>query len=246
MTRSAEVNAVSGKGVGKMYRVLVCDDDEAIVRSIEIYLKAEGYGTVTAYNGKQALEALQKEEVQCVIMDIMMPVMDGISATLRIREKSNIPIIFLSAKSEDTDKIAGLGFGGDDYVTKPFNPLELCARVKSQIRRYVSLGGAVQKDSMITTGGLSLDLEAKKVTVDGEEVRLTATEYKIIEYLMINMDKTLSSNQIYENVWNENAFSTEKTVTVHIRRIREKIEIDTKNPKYIKVVWGIGYRIEKI
>ncbi len=229
-----------------MYRVLVCDDDEAIVRSIEIYLKAEGYETVSAGNGIQALEVLEREEVQCIIMDIMMPVMDGINATLRIREKSNIPIIFLSAKSEDTDKIAGLGFGGDDYVTKPFYPLELCARVRSQIRRYVSLGGAVQKDSVITTGGLSLDLEAKKVTVDGEEVRLTATEYKIIEYLMINMDKTLSSNQIYENVWNENAFSTEKTVTVHIRRIREKIEIDTKNPKYLKVVWGIGYRIEKI
>lgn len=229
-----------------MYRVLVCDDDEAIVRSIEIYLKAEGYETVAAYNGKQAIEKTEKTEFHCIIMDIMMPVADGISATLKIREKSNVPIIFLSAKSEDTDKIAGLGFGGDDYVTKPFNPLELCARVKSQIRRYVSLGGAIEKDSVITTGGLSIDLEAKKVTLDGEEVRLTATEYKIMEYLMVNMDRTLSSNQIYENVWNENAFSTEKTVTVHIRRIREKIEIDTKNPKYIKVVWGIGYRIEKI
>lgn len=228
-----------------MYRVLICDDDEAIVRSIEIYLKAEGYETVSAYNGQQAIEAAEKTELHCIIMDIMMPVKDGISATLKIREKSNVPIIFLSAKSEDTDKIAGLGFGGDDYVTKPFNPLELCARVKSQIRRYVSLGGAVEKESVISTGGLSIDLEAKKVTLDGEEVRLTATEYKIMEYLMVNMDRTLSSNQIYENVWNENAFSTEKTVTVHIRRIREKIEIDTKNPKYIKVVWGIGYRIEK-
>ena len=229
-----------------MYRVLVCDDDEAIVRSIEIYLKAEGYETVKALNGKQAMEITEKEEVHCIIMDVMMPVMDGINATLKIREKSNVPIIFLSAKSEDTDKIAGLGFGGDDYVTKPFSPLELCARVKSQIRRYVSLGSVVKKENVLTTGGLSIDLEAKKVTLDGEEVRLTATEYKIMEYMMINMDKTLSSNQIYENVWNENAFSTEKTVTVHIRRIREKIEIDTKNPKYIKVVWGIGYRIEKI
>lgn len=229
-----------------MYRVLVCDDDEAIVRSIEIYLKAEGYETVKALNGKQAVEITEKEEVHCIIMDVMMPVMDGINATLKIREKSNVPIIFLSAKSEDTDKIAGLGFGGDDYVTKPFSPLELCARVKSQIRRYVSLGSVVKKENVLTTGGLSIDLEAKKVTLDGEEVRLTATEYKIMEYMMINMDKTLSSNQIYENVWNENAFSTEKTVTVHIRRIREKIEIDTKNPKYIKVVWGIGYRIEKI
>ncbi len=229
-----------------MYRVLVCDDDEAIVRSIEIYLKAEGYETVKALNGKQAVEITEKEEVHCIIMDVMMPVMDGINATLKIREKSNVPIIFLSAKSEDTDKIAGLGFGGDDYVTKPFSPLELCARVKSQIRRYVSLGSVIKKENVLTTGGLSIDLEAKKVTLDGEEVRLTATEYKIMEYMMINMDKTLSSNQIYENVWNENAFSTEKTVTVHIRRIREKIEIDTKNPKYIKVVWGIGYRIEKI
>ncbi len=229
-----------------MYKILICDDDEAIVRSIEIYLKAEGYETVCAYNGRQAVECVEKEEVHCIIMDVMMPVLDGINATLKIREKSNVPIIFLSAKSEDTDKIAGLGFGGDDYVTKPFSPLELCARVKSQIRRYVSLGSVPKKENVLTTGGLSIDLEAKKVTVDGEEVRLTATEYKIMEYMMINMDKTLSSNQIYENVWNENAFSTEKTVTVHIRRIREKIEIDTKNPKYIKVVWGIGYRIEKI
>lgn len=229
-----------------MYRILVCDDDEAIVRSIEIYLKADGYETVAAYNGQQALQKLEQQEIHCVIMDVMMPVMDGINATVRIREKSNVPIIFLSAKSEDTDKIAGLGFGGDDYVTKPFNPLELCARVKSQVRRYVSLGSMVKKENLITTGGLSIDLEARRVTLDGDEVRLTATEYKIIEYLMINMGKTLSSNQIYENVWNENAFSTEKTVTVHIRRIREKIEIDTKNPKYIKVVWGIGYRIEKI
>ena len=229
-----------------MYRVLVCDDDEAIVRSIEIYLRSEGYETLKAFNGRQAVEISEKQEFHCIIMDVMMPVLDGINATLKIREKSNVPIIFLSAKSEDTDKIAGLGFGGDDYVTKPFSPLELCARVKSQIRRYVSLGSAVKKENVLTTGGLSIDLEAKKVTLDGEEVRLTATEYKIMEYMMINMDKTLSSNQIYENVWNENAFSTEKTVTVHIRRIREKIEIDTKNPKYIKVVWGIGYRIEKI
>ena len=229
-----------------MYNVLVCDDDKAIVKSIEIYLKSQGYETYPAYDGRQALSVLEENEIHCVVMDIMMPVMDGITAVLKIREKSSVPIIFLSAKSEDTDKIAGLGFGGDDYVTKPFNPLELCARVKSQIRRYVSFGSIVTKESVITTGGLSLDLEARSVTVDGEEVRLTATEYKILEYLMINMGKTLSSNQIYENVWNENAFGVEKTVTVHIRRIREKIEIDTKNPKYIKVVWGIGYKIEKI
>ena len=229
-----------------MYNVLVCDDDKAIVRSIEIYLKADGYNVITAYDGKDALEKMKENTVHCIVMDIMMPKMDGISATLEIRQKSNVPLIFLSAKSEDTDKIAGLTFGGDDYVTKPFNPLELCARVRSQIRRYVSLGSMEEKESVITTGGLSLDTEARRVTLDGEEVRVTATEYKILEYLMVNMGKTLSSNQIYENVWNENAFSTEKTVTVHIRRIREKIEFDTKNPKYIKVVWGIGYKIEKI
>ncbi|MEE1320836.1 MAG: response regulator transcription factor [Acutalibacteraceae bacterium] len=229
-----------------MYNVLVCDDDKAIVRSIEIYLKADGYNVICAYDGKEALEKMRENTVHCIIMDIMMPKMDGISATLEIRQKSNVPLIFLSAKSEDTDKITGLTFGGDDYVTKPFNPLELCARVKSQIRRYVSLGSMEEKATVITTGGLSLDTEARKVTLDGEDVRVTATEYKILEYLMVNMGKTLSSNQIYENVWNENAFSTEKTVTVHIRRIREKIEFDTKNPKYIKVVWGIGYKIEKI
>lgn len=229
-----------------MYNVLVCDDDKAIVRSIEIYLKADGYNVICAYDGREALEKMRENTVHCIIMDIMMPKMDGISATLEIRQKSNVPLIFLSAKSEDTDKITGLTFGGDDYVTKPFNPLELCARVKSQIRRYVSLGSMEEKATVITTGGLSIDTEARRVTLDGEEVRVTATEYKILEYLMVNMGKTLSSNQIYENVWNENAFSTEKTVTVHIRRIREKIEFDTKNPKYIKVVWGIGYKIEKI
>ncbi len=229
-----------------MYSVLVCDDDKAIVDSTAIYLKTEGYRVLCAFNGKEALDVLSKNDVHCVIMDIMMPVMDGIAATLKLREKSNVPVIFLSAKSEDTDKIAGLGFGADDYVTKPFNPLELLARVKSQIRRFVSLGSIAKSDSVITTGGLSINTEAHEVTVDGEPVRLTATEYKIVKYLMENLGRTLSSNQIYENVWNENAFSSEKTVTVHIRRIREKIEIDSKNPKYIKVVWGIGYKIEKI
>ena len=229
-----------------MYNVLVCDDDKAIVDSTAIYLKAENYRVFSAFNGKEALEVLSQNEIHCVIMDIMMPVMDGITATLKIREKSNVPVIFLSAKSEDTDKIAGLGFGADDYVTKPFSPLELLARVKSQIRRFVTLGCIAQKSSVITTGGLSIDTEAHEVTLDGEPVKLTATEYKIVKYLMENLGRTLSSNQIYENVWNENAFSSEKTVTVHIRRIREKIEIDSKNPKYIKVVWGIGYKMEKI
>ena len=229
-----------------MYTVLVCDDDKAIVDSICIYLKAEGFGVVTAFNGKEALQKLDENEIHCVVLDIMMPVMDGIIATMKIRETSSVPIIFLSAKSEDTDKIAGLGFGADDYVTKPFNPLELIARVKSQIRRYVSFSSANSCDGVITTGNLSVDTLARRVTVDDKEVRLTATEYKIVEYLMQNLGRTLSSAQIYEHVWNEDAISSDKTVTVHIRRIREKIEIETKNPMYIKVVWGIGYKIEKI
>ena len=229
-----------------MQTVLVCDDDKAIVDSIEIYLKAEGYNVIKAFNGKEAVYQVSQNEIHCILMDIMMPVMDGIMTTVKIRESSNVPIIFLSAKSEDTDKIAGLGFGADDYVTKPFNPLEIIARVKSQIRRYVSLGNMNVNDGIITTGGLTLDTKSRKVTVDGEDARLTATEYKIVEYLMMNLGRTLSSAQIYENVWNEEAMASDKTVTVHIRRIREKIEIDTKNPMYIKVVWGLGYKIEKI
>ena len=228
-----------------MKTVLVCDDDKAIVDSICIYLKAEGFNTLTALNGKEALDVFFQNKVHCVILDIMMPVMDGIITTVRLREKSNVPIIFLSAKSEDTDKIAGLGFGADDYVTKPFNPLELVARVKSQIRRYVSFSSE-KNESVISTGSLSIDVLAKSVTLDGKEVRLTATEYRIVEYLMENMGRTLSSSQIYEHVWNEDAIASNKTVTVHIKRIREKIEVDTKNPIYIKVVWGIGYKMEKI
>ena len=229
-----------------MIQILVCDDDPAILDAAAIYLKSEGYAVLTAKNGREAVELAKKETLHCIIMDIMMPEMDGIAATLKIRESSNVPIIFLSAKSEDTDKIAGLGLGADDYVTKPFSPLELLARVKSQVRRYTLFGNLETKPTVLTTGGLSLDTEAHLCTVDGEEVRLTATEYRIVEYLMVNMGKTLSSTQIYENVWNENAFASDKTVTVHIRRIREKIEIDPKNPKYLKVVWGIGYKMEKI
>ncbi len=229
-----------------MIQILVCDDDPAILDATAIYLKSEGYAVLTASNGRKAVEIAKKETLHCIIMDIMMPEMDGIAATLKIRESSNVPIIFLSAKSEDTDKIAGLGLGADDYVTKPFSPLELLARVKSQVRRYTLFGNLETKPTVLTTGGLSLDTEAHLCTVDGEEVRLTATEYRIVEYLMVNMGKTLSSTQIYETVWNENAFASDKTVTVHIRRIREKIEIDPKNPKYLKVVWGIGYKIEKI
>lgn len=206
-----------------METVLVCDDDIAILESIEIYLKAEGFNVLKAESGEQALNIIAQNEIQCLVLDIMMPGIDGLQTTLKIREqKKNFPIIMLSAKSEDTDKIAGLGFGADDYVTKPFNPLELVARVKSQIRRYVSFSGFVQKAEQIVTGGLILDTEAKTVSVDGEPVRLTAREYMILEYLCKNMGRVLSSAQIYEAVWNEPAFRTEKTVTVHIKNIREK------------------------
>jgi DNA-binding response OmpR family regulator len=229
-----------------MYRVLVCDDDKAILDSIKIYLDSEGYEVLTASDGIEALEIVEKNEIHCLVLDIMMPRLDGLRTTLKIREKYNFPIILLSAKGEDTDKITGLSFGGDDYVTKPFNPLELVARVRSQIRRYVSLGSLVQTDSMLVTGGLTRNKDTKEVTVDGESVKLTAREYSILEYLMQNMGKVLSSSQIYEAVWNEIAFKTEKTVTVHIKNIREKIEINPKEPKYLKVVWGLGYKVEKI
>ena len=230
-----------------METVLVCDDDIAILESIEIYLKAEGFNVLKAESGEQALTVIAENEIQCLVLDIMMPGTDGLQTTLKIREqKKNFPIIMLSAKSEDTDKIAGLGFGADDYVTKPFNPLELVARVKSQISRYVSFSGFVQKAEQIVTGGLVVDTEAKTVSVDGESVRLTAREYMILEYLCKNMGRVLSSAQIYEAVWNEPAFRTEKTVTVHIKNIREKIEINPKDPKYIKVVYGLGYKVDKI
>lgn len=228
-----------------MYTVLICDDDKAILDSLEIYLHLEGYEVVKAANGEQALAAARENEIHCIILDIMMPGLDGLNATLQLREFNNVPIILLSAKSEDTDKITGLSFGADDYVTRPFNPLELMARVKSQIRRYATLGSMESRENVLTTGGLSLDPEAKEVLLDGETVHLTATEYGILELLMKNMGRVLSTNQIYEAVWNEPAFSSEKTVTVHIRRIREKIEINPKEPKYLKVVWGIGYKIER-
>lgn len=225
--------------------VLVCDDDRAIVDALEIYLKQENYGVIKAYNGSQALKALAENEIHLILMDVMMPEMDGLSATIKIREERNIPIIILSAKSEDTDKIAGLNFGADDYVTKPFSPMELMARVKSQMRRYTSLGSMEQKNNILKTGGLELDEEAKELRVDGEIMRLTATEYGIMHFLMKNMGRVFSIEQIYENVWNEPSFSVENTVAVHIRRIREKIEINPKEPKYLKVVWGIGYKIER-
>ena len=229
-----------------MYTVLVCDDDSAILESIEIYLKAEGYNIITACDGVEALEKIEENEIHCLVLDIMMPRMDGLKTTIRIRKNYNFPIILLSAKSEDTDKITGLGFGADDYVTKPFNPLELVARVKSQIRRYSMLGSMKKSENMLITGGLALNRDSKEVLVDGESVTLTAKEYSILEHLMLNMGRVLSGTQIYEAVWNEPAFHTEKTVTVHIRNIREKIEINPKDPKYLKVVWGLGYKIEKI
>ena len=227
-----------------MYHILVCDDDKAILDSVEIYLNLEGYHTIRAMNGQEALKAVENTEIHCAILDIMMPNIDGLTATLKMREKHNFPIILLSAKSEDTDKITGLSFGADDYVTKPFNPLELMARVKSQIRRYVRLGSIESKEGVIITGGLALDTVAKELTLDGEPVRLTAREYGIVEYLMRNLGHVLSTQQIYEAVWNEPSYSSEKTVTVHIRRIREKIEINPKDPRYLKVVWGIGYKFE--
>jgi DNA-binding response OmpR family regulator len=226
-------------------KVLVCDDDKAIADALEIYLEYENYEVIKAYNGIQALKVLKEQEIHLILMDIMMPEMDGLSATIKIREEKNIPIIILSAKSEDTDKITGLNFGADDYVTKPFNPLELMARVKSQMRRYTSLGSMVAKNSLLKTGGLELDTEGKELRVDGETVKLTATEYGIIEFLMKNIGHVFSIGQIYESVWDEPSYSVENTVSVHIRRIREKIEINPKDPKYLKVVWGIGYKIEK-
>ncbi len=225
--------------------VLVCDDDKAIVDALEIYLKQENYGVVKAYNGVQALKALSEHKIHLILLDVMMPEMDGLSATIKIREEQNIPIIILSAKSEDTDKITGLNFGADDYVTKPFNPLELMARVKSQMRRYTALGSMIPRSNVLRTGSLELDEEAKELRVDGEVIRLTATEYGILLFLMKNIGHVFSIDQIYENVWNEPSYSAENTVAVHIRRIREKIEINPKEPKYLKVVWGIGYKIER-
>ena len=225
--------------------ILVCDDDKEIAGAIEIYLRNEGYEVFRACNGIEALDCINKEEIHLILMDVMMPKMDGIQATMKIREERNIPIIILSAKSEDYDKITGLNVGADDYITKPFNPLELIARVKSNLRRYMNFGTITAKSSVYRTGGLELDNEEKKVTVDGEEVALTPTEFKIMKLLMENQGRVYSMEQIYENVWNEPAYNPENTVAVHIRRIREKIEIDPKNPRYLKVVWGIGYKIEK-
>ncbi|MDR3295759.1 MAG: response regulator transcription factor [Clostridiales Family XIII bacterium] len=226
--------------------ILVCDDDREIAGAIEVYLKSEGYHVFLAYDGVEALQTAAREDIHLILMDIMMPRMDGMRATMKIREERNIPIIMLSAKSEDYDKITGLNAGADDYVTKPFNPLELIARVKSQLRRYTDLGSLAKKNGLYKSGGLVVDDEGKNVTVDGEQVPVTPIEYGILKLLTENAGKVFSMERIYESVWNEPAYSPENTVAVHIRRIREKIEINPKNPKYLKVVWGIGYKIEKL
>ena len=229
-----------------MANILVCDDDKEIEDAIEIYLKNEGYRIFKAYDGEEAIRILHKEDIQLLIMDIMMPKLDGIHATLKIREYSSIPIIILSAKSEDMDKILGLNVGADDYVTKPFNPLELVARVKSNLRRYTKLGSLNTEDNAVfRIGGLSINDDTKEVSVDGEPVKLTPIEYSILLLLVKNPGRVFSINQIYENIWNEEAIGADNTVAVHIRHIREKIEINPREPRYLKVVWGVGYKIDK-
>ena len=231
-----------------MYNILVVDDDKEIVGAIEIYLKNEGYNILKAYNGEEALNVINKNEVHLIILDIMMPKKDGLETLEELRKTKNIPVILLSAKSEDYDKIGGLNQGADDYMTKPFNPLELIARVKSQLRRYVSFGSLNKEENqgekIYSTAGLVLDDDTKKVTVDGKEVKLTATEFNILKFLLVNKGKVYSIPEIYENVWNEEGFGAENIIAVHIRHIREKIEINPKEPRYLKVIWGVGYKIE--
>lgn len=233
-----------------MYNILVCDDDKEIVKAIEIYLSKEGYNILKAYDGMEALEILKKnDDIQLIILDIMMPKLDGIETANIIRKDKSIPIIMLSAKSEDYDKISGLNNGADDYVTKPFNPLELIARVNSQIRRYTSLGSMVKKEedtNIYRSGDLVINDSTKVVEVDGKEVKLTPTEYNILKFLTKNKGIVYSIEQIYENVWEEESYGAENIIAVHIRHIREKIEINPREPKYLKVIWGIGYKIEKI
>ncbi len=230
-----------------MINILVCDDDKQIVDAIEIYLMNEGFNVLKAYDGLEAIEVLKNNRVELLIIDIMMPKMDGIHATVKIRETNSLPIIFLSAKSEDTDKIIGLNMGADDYITKPFNPLELIARVKSALRRYTELGNLnVDNNAIFKSGGLVINDDTKEVMVDGNEVKLTPIEYNILLMLVKNQGKVFSIDQIYESIWNEEAIGADNTVAVHIRHIREKIEINPKDPRYLKVVWGVGYKIEKL
>ncbi len=228
-----------------MYNILICDDEPDIVSALKIYLSADGYRVFEAGNGKEALDTLAKEDIHLVLMDIMMPVMDGISAMVKLRETSNVPVILLTAKSEDTDKVLGLNIGADDYITKPFNPAEVQARVRSQLRRYITLGAAAKKEAQLSLGTIELDDETKTVRSDGEERSLTPTGYEILKLLMKNPGKVFSSRALYSEVWGGDPFGAENTVAVHIRHLREKLEIDPANPRYIKVVWGQGYKIEK-
>lgn len=230
-----------------MYHILICDDDRDIVSALDIYLTSEGYKTYHAYDGLEALKLVEEHDIHLILMDVMMPRLDGIRATAKLRESTNIPIILLTAKSEDSDKVLGLNIGADDYVTKPFNPIEVLARVKSQLRRYTTLGGRQKEDDSLVfrNGGIVLDDGAKSVSVDGEPVSLTPIEYNILLLLMKNPGRVFSTGQIYELVWNDPSLGSENTVAVHIRHLREKIEIDPANPRYVKVVWGLGYKMEK-
>ena len=230
-----------------MYNILICDDDRDIVSALDIYLTSEGYRTYKAYDGLEALKIVDQQDIQLVLLDVMMPGLDGIRTTAKLRESKNIPIILLTAKSEDSDKILGLNIGADDYITKPFNPIEVIARVKSQLRRYTTLGGREKiEDNVIRNGGIAMDDGAKSVTVDGESVSLTPIEYNILKLLLKSPGRVYSTSQIYEQVWNDPSLGSENTVAVHIRHLREKIEIDPANPRYIKVVWGLGYKMEKL
>ena len=228
-----------------MANILVCDDDKEIVDAIEIYLSQDGYKIYKAYDGEQAIQILDKEEIHLLIMDIMMPKLDGIQAMIRIREKSNVPVILLTAKGEDSDKVLGLTVGADDYITKPFNPIEVSARVKSQLRRYMQLGGGSVRPDVIRVGGIELDDKEKRVTLDGEPVALTPTEYDILKLLMQNPGQVFSPREIYSKIWNDLPLGSENTVAVHIRHLREKLEINPAEPRYLKVVWGQGYKCEK-
>lgn len=233
-----------------MYNILVVDDDKEIVNAISIYLSKEGYQILKAYNGREALKVVKENEIHLILLDIMMPELDGLSVANMIRATKSIPIIMLSAKSEDYDKIEGLNQGADDYITKPFNPLELIARVNSQIRRYTSLGSIAEQEkrtnNIYHSGGLVINDDTKEITVDGKEVKLTPTEYNILKFLTKNKGIVYSIEQIYENVWEDEAYGAENIIAVHIRHIREKIEINPRDPKYLKVIWGIGYKIEKL
>ena len=228
-----------------MYNILVCDDEKDIVAALKIYLQAEGYNLFCAYNGEEALKIVKENEIHTVLMDIMMPLCDGITAMIRLREFSNIPVIMLTAKSEDTDKILGLNVGADDYITKPFNPVEVIARVRSSLRRYIQLGGKAAEKTSLIIGNIELDDNAKEVSVDGEKVSLTHTEFDILKLLMLNAGTVLSPKEIYRRVWNDEAYGAESTVAVHIRHIREKIEINPAEPRYLKVVWAHGYKMER-